>query len=138
MGDIAVYKIQRWGRKKSFFLCLTIMIVFGVLTAFAPNMLWWSVCRFFVGMTVPAILHIPFVICKKTWNTFHNFQNILCLSIFVHISYLLTNVLTFNWFQHVNNVNIFLYVNIFQPFHYVLILFGIYTYSNKCRRCQRM
>lgn len=56
---------DRWGRKKSFFLCLTIMIVFGVLTAFAPNMFWWSVCRFFVGMTVPAILHIPFVICLE-------------------------------------------------------------------------
>lgn len=53
----------RIGRKRNFFLCLTTQIVFGTASAFAPNFIVWSVFRFFVGLTVPAILHIPFVIC---------------------------------------------------------------------------
>lgn len=35
-------------------------------TAFAPNIIWWCIFRFFVGLTIPAILHIPFVICQLT------------------------------------------------------------------------
>lgn len=56
--------VYRLGRKKNYFLCLTVMIVFGIATPFAPDMTSWCIFRFFVGLTVPAILHIPFVICK--------------------------------------------------------------------------
>ena len=55
---------NRIGRKKNYFLCLTIEIVFGIATAFSPNVYWYIVFRFFVGLTIPAILHIPFVICQ--------------------------------------------------------------------------
>lgn len=58
--------VFRIGRKKNYFLCLTVEIVFGIATAFAPNVTWWIIFRFFVGLTIPAILHIPFVICQST------------------------------------------------------------------------
>ncbi|XP_057364698.1 carcinine transporter-like [Daphnia carinata] len=59
------YLNDRIGRKKNYFLCLTVQIVFGIATAFAPNVVWWIIFRFFVGLTIPAILHIPFVICLE-------------------------------------------------------------------------
>ncbi|XP_045029246.1 carcinine transporter isoform X3 [Daphnia magna] len=59
------YLNDRIGRKKNYFLCLTVEIVFGIATAFAPNVTWWIIFRFFVGLTIPAILHIPFVICLE-------------------------------------------------------------------------
>ncbi|EFX84970.1 hypothetical protein DAPPUDRAFT_99384 [Daphnia pulex] len=59
------YLNDRIGRKKNYFLCLTIEIVFGCATAFSPNVYWYIVFRFFVGLTIPAILHIPFVICLE-------------------------------------------------------------------------
>lgn len=57
----------RLGRKRNYFLCLTVMIAFGIATPFAPDMTSWCIFRFFVGLTIPAILHIPFVICKPPW-----------------------------------------------------------------------
>lgn len=50
------------GRKRSYFLCLTLEIVGGICTALAPGFISWCIARFVVGLTVPAILHIPFVI----------------------------------------------------------------------------
>ena len=39
-------------------------IIGGVATAFAPDIITWGIARFCVGLTIPAILHIPFVMCK--------------------------------------------------------------------------
>lgn len=48
----------------NYFLCLTVEIIGGIATAFAPDIITWSLARFCVGLTIPAILHIPFVMCK--------------------------------------------------------------------------
>lgn len=56
------YKIIRVGRKISFFLCLGVELAGGFLTALAPNFWLWAACRFVVGLTIPAIYQIPFII----------------------------------------------------------------------------
>ncbi|KAK2706973.1 hypothetical protein QYM36_014862, partial [Artemia franciscana] len=53
---------DRYGRMKSFFICLTVLIIGGVLTATAPNFWFWTGYRFIVGLTIPAIYQIPFII----------------------------------------------------------------------------
>ena len=52
------------GRKKSFFVCLTTLLVGSVFTATAQNFWWWAASRTIVGLTIPAIYQIPFIICK--------------------------------------------------------------------------
>lgn len=77
-GIIGVYLFgfisDRVGRKPSFFLCLSIEIAGGLLTAVAPNFWLWSLCRFMVGLTIPAIYQIPFIIALElvgpTYRTF--------------------------------------------------------------------
>ncbi|XP_071515352.1 LOW QUALITY PROTEIN: carcinine transporter-like [Panulirus ornatus] len=65
-GIIGVYVFgiisDRFGRRISFLVCLAIEQVFGLVTAFAPNFWSWTACRFLVGLTVPAIYQIPFII----------------------------------------------------------------------------
>ncbi|KAK7074009.1 hypothetical protein SK128_011647, partial [Halocaridina rubra] len=65
-GIIGVYIFgsisDRFGRRVSFLVCLAIEQIFGLLTAFAPDFWSWTGCRFLVGLTVPAIYQIPFII----------------------------------------------------------------------------
>lgn len=65
-GMIGVYMFgvisDKWGRKTSFFLCLAIQLLGGVLTALAGNFWLWTACRFLVGLTIPATYQIPFII----------------------------------------------------------------------------
>ncbi|CAG0881073.1 unnamed protein product [Darwinula stevensoni] len=65
-GIIGVYLFgvisDRWGRRPSFFLCLSVELVAGVVTGWCPNFNAWLCCRFFVGLTIPAIYQIPFII----------------------------------------------------------------------------
>lgn len=50
------------GRKPAFFIYLLIQSIFGIATAFAPNFIMWTIFRFGVGFTVPAILGTPYVL----------------------------------------------------------------------------
>ena len=59
------YSFTRLGRKTSFFLCLATEVVGGVLTAFCNDFWLWTACRFVVGLTIPAIYQIPFIIGKQ-------------------------------------------------------------------------
>jgi MFS family permease len=65
-GPIGVYGFgvlnDGIGRKKSFFLCLSVLIVGGLSTAFASSFWMWACSRFIVGLTIPAIYQIPFII----------------------------------------------------------------------------
>lgn len=67
-GPIGVYVFgmlnDRIGRKKSFFSCLTTLICGSLLTAFSENFIMWIFSRLIVGLTIPAIYQIPFIICK--------------------------------------------------------------------------
>lgn len=55
---------DRFGRKISFFTCLTTLIAGNLLTASAQNFWWWAGSRVVVGLSIPAIYQIPFIICK--------------------------------------------------------------------------
>ncbi|XP_076253965.1 carcinine transporter [Rhynchophorus ferrugineus] len=53
---------DRIGRKKTFFLCLTTFITGGILTAISQDFWSWASSRFVIGLTIPAIYQIPFII----------------------------------------------------------------------------
>ncbi|XP_034231306.1 carcinine transporter [Thrips palmi] len=65
-GPVGVYLFgvinDRFGRRQSFFLCLAILIAGSICTAAAPEFWSWSVSRIIVGLTIPAIYQIPFII----------------------------------------------------------------------------
>nr|CAH7749257.1 unnamed protein product [Callosobruchus chinensis] len=65
-GPIGVYTFgilnDSIGRKKSFFLCLTTLLVGSALTVTAQNFWWWAGSRVIVGLTIPAMYQIPFII----------------------------------------------------------------------------
>lgn len=50
------------GRRPAFFIYLVIQSIFGILTAFAKSFFTWTIFRFGVGFTVPAILGTPYVL----------------------------------------------------------------------------
>ncbi|XP_065342384.1 carcinine transporter isoform X2 [Cloeon dipterum] len=68
-GPIGVYAFgvlnDGIGRKKSFFLCLAVLIVGGLMTTFSPDFWTWAISRFIVGLTIPAIYQIPFIIALE-------------------------------------------------------------------------
>ncbi|EEB16195.1 organic cation transporter, putative [Pediculus humanus corporis] len=65
-GPIGVYIFgilnDKIGRKFSFFACLAILLTGGILTGVSSNFWLWAWSRFIVGLTVPAIYQIPFII----------------------------------------------------------------------------
>ncbi|XP_026827234.1 carcinine transporter isoform X3 [Ooceraea biroi] len=65
-GPIGVYLFgtlnDRIGRRISFFTCLATLIVGGFLTSISNNFWTWAFTRFIVGLTIPAIYQIPFII----------------------------------------------------------------------------
>lgn len=67
-GPIGVYTFgllnDRIGRKKSFFLCLTTLLIGSIMTAYAHEYWFWVLARVIVGLTIPAVYQIPFIICK--------------------------------------------------------------------------
>lgn len=69
-GPIGVYCFgllnDTIGRKVTYFFCLTTFVLGNVLTTLAPNFLFWAGSRFIVGLTVPALYQIPFIICNFT------------------------------------------------------------------------
>ncbi|CAG9784350.1 unnamed protein product [Diatraea saccharalis] len=66
-GPIGVYTFgilnDRIGRKKSFFSCLTTLLIGSIMTAFAHAYWIWVLARTIVGLTIPAVYQIPFIIC---------------------------------------------------------------------------
>ncbi|XP_049762165.1 carcinine transporter isoform X1 [Schistocerca cancellata] len=53
---------DRVGRRISFFCCLTTMLIGGFMTAAAKDFWTWMTSRIIVGLAVPAIYQIPFII----------------------------------------------------------------------------
>lgn len=56
------YLQDYYGRKPSFYIYLMLEIIACALSAFAWSFKSWVVLRFFVGLTVPAILASPYVL----------------------------------------------------------------------------
>lgn len=67
-GPVGVYGFgllnDRSGRKKSFFTCLTTLLLGSFITASAHEYWLWILGRIIVGLTVPAVYQIPFIICE--------------------------------------------------------------------------
>ncbi|XP_026326759.1 carcinine transporter [Hyposmocoma kahamanoa] len=65
-GLIGVYCFgllnDRVGRKKSFFACLTNLLVGSIMTAYAQTYWFWVLARTIVGLSIPAVYQIPFII----------------------------------------------------------------------------
>ncbi|XP_025163436.1 carcinine transporter isoform X3 [Harpegnathos saltator] len=65
-GPIGVYLFgtlnDRIGRRLSFFTCLATLITGGFLTSISNNFWTWAATRVIVGLTIPAIYQIPFII----------------------------------------------------------------------------
>ncbi|XP_011496168.1 PREDICTED: organic cation transporter 1 [Ceratosolen solmsi marchali] len=65
-GPVGVYMFgnlnDRLGRRLSFFICLGTLIIGACLTAVTNNFWSWAVTRTIVGLTIPAIYQIPFII----------------------------------------------------------------------------
>ncbi|XP_012538736.1 carcinine transporter isoform X6 [Monomorium pharaonis] len=65
-GPIGVYLFgtlnDRIGRRLSFFTCLATLITGSFLTAISNDFWTWASTRFVVGLTIPAIYQIPFII----------------------------------------------------------------------------
>ncbi|XP_020279602.1 carcinine transporter isoform X2 [Pseudomyrmex gracilis] len=65
-GPIGVYLFgtlnDRIGRRLSFFTCLATLITGSFLTSLTNSFWSWASTRFIVGLTIPAIYQIPFII----------------------------------------------------------------------------
>ncbi|XP_076631509.1 carcinine transporter [Colletes latitarsis] len=65
-GPIGVYLFgtlnDRIGRRLSFFTCLATLITGGFLTSISNSFWTWAATRMVVGLTIPAIYQIPFII----------------------------------------------------------------------------
>ncbi|XP_076679442.1 carcinine transporter [Andrena cerasifolii] len=65
-GPIGVYLFgtlnDRIGRRLSFFTCLATLITGGFLTSISSSFWTWAATRVVVGLTIPAIYQIPFII----------------------------------------------------------------------------
>ncbi|XP_071451578.1 beta-alanine transporter [Hetaerina americana] len=76
------------GRRPAFFIYLFINCLFGIATAFAQDFTTWTVFRFGVGFTVPAILGTPYVLAIEMVGPT---KRTMC-SIFSNIAYSLALV----------------------------------------------
>jgi MFS family permease len=68
-GPIGVYLFgmlnDRYGRRISYFSCLATLLVGSFITAFSTDFGMWAFSRIIVGLTIPAVYQIPFIIGKR-------------------------------------------------------------------------
>ncbi|KAF5303009.1 hypothetical protein FQR65_LT08338 [Abscondita terminalis] len=81
-GPIGVYFFgylnDRVGRKKSFFACLFTLLFGSVLTACATNFWYWAASRLIVGLTLPAVYQIPFILALElVGSNYRSFVTVL-------------------------------------------------------------
>lgn len=67
-GPVGVYLFgvlnDRMGRRFSYFSCLATLLGGSFITAFSTNFGMWAFSRIIVGLTIPAVYQIPFIIGK--------------------------------------------------------------------------
>lgn len=65
-GPIGVYLFgiinDRNGRRFAYFSCLATLLTGSFLTAISSNFWMWTFSRVIVGLTIPAVYQIPFII----------------------------------------------------------------------------
>jgi quinol-cytochrome oxidoreductase complex cytochrome b subunit len=71
-GPIGVYLFgvlnDRYGRRFSYFSCLATLLFGSFITSASTNFTMWAFSRIIVGLTIPAVYQIPFIIGKK-WSS---------------------------------------------------------------------
>lgn len=69
-GPIGVYLFgmlnDRYGRRFSYFTCLATLLFGSFITAFSTDFGMWAFSRIIVGLTIPAVYQIPFIIGKTS------------------------------------------------------------------------
>ncbi|KAL5279090.1 hypothetical protein ACFFRR_003610 [Megaselia abdita] len=67
-GPIGVYLFgllnDRAGRRISYFTCLLTLLIGSLVTAISKDFWTWATSRVIVGLTIPAVYQIPFIICE--------------------------------------------------------------------------
>lgn len=58
------YIADKFGRRRSFFVILIVLVVCGTANAFAKDIESFIILRFFTGLAFPALFQIPFIICE--------------------------------------------------------------------------
>lgn len=73
-GPIGVYLFgllnDRMGRRTAYFSCLGTLLVGSFLTSASVNFWMWTASRVIVGLTIPAVYQIPFIIGKDGFCVF--------------------------------------------------------------------
>lgn len=68
-GPVGVYLFgllnDRAGRRISYFTCLATLLAGSFLTAFSTGFWMWALSRVIVGLTIPAVYQIPFIIALE-------------------------------------------------------------------------
>ncbi|XGW23045.1 hypothetical protein V3C99_005356 [Haemonchus contortus] len=59
------YIADKFGRRRSFFIILASLVIFGTANAFVQNIESFVVLRFLTGLPFPALFQIPFIICME-------------------------------------------------------------------------
>lgn len=69
-GPIGVYLFgllnDRAGRRTSYFVCLATLLIGSLITSISKDFWTWAGSRVIVGLTIPAVYQIPFIICEYT------------------------------------------------------------------------
>lgn len=72
-GPVGVYLFgvlnDRMGRRFSYFTCLATLLFGSFITAFSTDFGMWAFSRVIVGLTIPAVYQIPFII-GENFNDF--------------------------------------------------------------------
>lgn len=72
--------LSRYGRKPIFFLSLVIQVVFGILAAYAPEYITFTIARLVIGATTSGVFLVAYVIGNYYLLTVNN-------NIFIRIYY---------------------------------------------------
>ncbi|XP_055386650.1 carcinine transporter [Condylostylus longicornis] len=68
-GPIGVFLFgllnDRHGRRLAYFLCLATLLLGSFITAASPDFWTWAFSRVIVGLTIPAVYQIPFIIALE-------------------------------------------------------------------------
>lgn len=59
------YIADKFGRRRSFFVILGTLVVFGTANAFVKDVKTFIILRFLTGLPFPALFQIPFIICME-------------------------------------------------------------------------
>lgn len=88
-GPIGVYLFgiinDRLGRRIAYFTCLATLLVGSFITAISPSFAVWAFSRAIVGLTIPAVYQIPFII-GKSLTIQYDYQFINCCNYFLTIA----------------------------------------------------